>query len=140
MGSLYLIRHVVLKATQPEKNYNELITAAYYFLIILIWGLLKWILPRAAPLLVFVVALSECIFVNLFIRDQVPRFMTTDDMLMIDDKILATMVCVYCYNYNSFLSTTLILPPMFLISYYFQLLKQVDLWWHPYLHRPFNDD
>ena len=36
--------------------------------------------------------------------------------------------------------TTLIIPPPFLISYYCQLLKQVELWQDPYLHRPFQTD
>lgn len=62
------------------------------------------------------------------------------DMLVFDDKILATMVACYCFNYNSFLSTTLLFPPMFIISYYCQLLKQVEIWEHPYLHTPFEDE
>lgn len=88
----------------------------------------------------FLYGLNECIFANLFMRDQMTEYMAVKDKLLVDDKIMASMVICYCFNYNTFLSSTLIMPPMFALSYYFQLTKQVELWWHPYLHRPFESD
>jgi len=58
----------------------------------------------------------------------------------VDDKIVVSLISAYTLNYTSFLMTTLIMPPLFLISYYCQLLKQVELWQDPYLHRPFQTD
>jgi len=58
----------------------------------------------------------------------------------VDDKIVVSLISAYTLNYTSFLMTTLIIPPLFLISYYCQLLKQVELWQDPYLHRPFQTD
>lgn len=66
--------------------------------------------------------------------------MNVSDKLNDEDKILTSMVLCFCYNYNSYMMTLLIFPPMFLISYYTQLIKQVELWEHPYNHRPFEDE
>lgn len=45
--------------------------------------------------------------------------MSVKDKLIVDDKIIVCMVGVYSLNYNSYVSTTLVLPPMFITSYYF---------------------
>ena len=66
--------------------------------------------------------------------------MIVHDKFAVDDKIMVTMIGCYCFNNNSFISTTLIMPPLFLISYYCQLLKQVETWQHPYLHKPFESE
>ena len=66
--------------------------------------------------------------------------MSVKDKLLVDDKIVVSLIAAYSLNYTSFLVTTLMLPPLFLISYYCQLLKQVDLWHNPYVHKPFQTD
>jgi len=50
------------------------------------------------------------------------------------------MVVCYSLNYNSYLTTTLFYPPMFLLSYYFQLTKQVEFWNDPYKHSGFESE
>jgi len=80
------------------------------------------------------------IYVNLQYRDQLPGFMSSDDLLQAEDKIFSTMVVSYSFNYNSYLTTTIIMPPLFLLSYYFQLTKQVEFWHDPYQHSGFESE
>jgi len=44
--------------------------------------------------------------------------MSVKDKLLVDDKIVVSLVAAYSLNFTSYLTTTLILPPLFLISYY----------------------
>jgi len=44
--------------------------------------------------------------------------MRVKDKLLVDDKIVATLIGVYCLNYTSFVWTSIILPPLFLSGYY----------------------
>ena len=73
-------------------------------------------------------------------RDELPAGMNVRDKILVDDKIVVSIVGVYSINFNSYLTTTLILPPLFLSSYFCQLLKQVDLWQNPYIHKPFETE
>ena len=126
--TIYLIRHIILKATHPETNYAELFGAIQSFFIHILWILLKWKWPISSTNLVFLYAINECVFTNLYFRELVPDFLHVKDKLHVDDKIIATIIGCYCFNYNSFISTSLVFPPLFLISYYCQLLKQVETW------------
>jgi len=102
----------------------------------LLWGLLKWKLPMHASKIIFYYALSECLHTVLAFNDKIPSYLQFKDLHHAENKIMASMVISFCFSYNSILQTTLILPPMFLVSYYLQLTKQVELWEHPYLGRP----
>ena len=114
----YFIRHIILKATDPSENYNQLIDAGNLLLIDLLFGFLVYYKPEKAPYIVYLLAIYVCVFSNLVFRDQVPEFMRVEDKLLVDDKIMATLVGVYCLNYTSYIWTTIILPPLFLISYF----------------------
>jgi hypothetical protein len=49
-----------------------------------------------------------------------------------ENTILTTLIICHCINYNSFLLSLLVNPPLVLISYYFQLVREADLWSDPY--------
>jgi hypothetical protein len=63
-------------------------------------------------------ALYVCILSNLQMRDELPAGMNVRDKILVDDKIVVSIVGVYSINFNSYLTTTLILPPLFLSSYF----------------------
>jgi hypothetical protein len=44
-----------------------------------------------------------------------------EDKFFADQNFFITLVAVYALNYTPFLHTTLILPPLFLLSYFFLL-------------------
>ena len=72
-------------------------------------------------------------------RDQVPTFMLEPDRNQDVDTIYFTMVIMHAVNYNEFLATILINPILYLTSYYFMLIEEVELWTDPFTLVPFAD-
>jgi len=103
---LYFIHHVILKLT-TDIDYTELVSATFMITIMLFWALIKWKFPLHTPKLNMIYSLSMLIYVNLQYRDQLPGFMSSDDLLQTEDKIFSTMVVSYSFNYNSYLTTTI---------------------------------
>ena len=68
-STVYFLRHVILKATDPEENYNQLIDATILLLISLLFALLARVYPVSAPKVVYLLALYVCIYPNLVYRD-----------------------------------------------------------------------
>jgi len=44
--------------------------------------------------------------------------MNDKDKEVVEDKIIFSIIGVYSINYNSYLTTALILPPLFISSYF----------------------
>jgi hypothetical protein len=69
---------------------------------------------------------------NLSARDQLPIWMTSNDKTNDFDNILTSLVVCHCINYNTMMSTLFIQIPIFLVSYYTQLIEQQNQWYDPF--------
>ena len=118
----------------------DLMNSVLILLFTLFWSIIKWKWPMQAPKMIYFYGLMQCIKTNLSIRDQLPSWATSNDKTNDNDNIFTTLVVCHCGNYNTMISTYLIQIPMFLISYYTQLIKQQDLWWDPFKHTPLDTD
>lgn len=140
IASLYFARHVIDKILNPEKSIYNLITAVLVLLILITWRIVNWRSPIHAPKMVLVYGLTHCIFTNLAVREQLPIWLNTDDKNTLNDTIFTTLVVCHCMNYNTMIVTFFIQGPIFLISYYFQLLQQQDIWFDPFEGTPLDTD
>jgi hypothetical protein len=68
----YFIRHLILKLTDPDINYNQFMVASSLLSITCLWGLLVWKFPIHAPKIMIIYILDECIFANISFRDLLP--------------------------------------------------------------------
>ena len=73
-----------------------------------------------------------CVVTNLSFRDQLPEALSEKDKSADENSILVTLIMCHILNYTSFLATVLLQPAIILVSYYFQLQKQGELYHDPY--------
>lgn len=88
---------------------------------IIIWGLLNIRHRKYAPIVIFMPALIFAMVTNLQLREQLPDFFQDTNMKHADDLNLYVLIFTFSINYTSFVITAVILPPLYMTSYYFQL-------------------
>jgi len=120
---LYFTRHVIDIILNPEKTMYDLITSILILIVLITWRIVNFKSPIHAPKMVIIYGLMHCILTNLAVRDQLPYWMSTNDKNTVNDSIFTTLVVCHCGNYNTMMVTFFIQCPIFLISYYCQLLK-----------------
>jgi len=118
---LYMLFRVITYFTSEDYPVVRLVTTGMQVGFVLVWGLTRIKFKLQAPKIVFLYAFAFLIQTNFSIRDQVPDWMYEPDKIADVDTLLFTLIIVDAVNYNHFMTTLLINPPLFLLSYYFQL-------------------
>lgn len=136
---LYATLKVVLFLLYPAPTYAGLFGTSIHLMFVFLWGLARCSKPLYAPLLLFVYCLARLVFTNLSWRDQLPDSLLEKDRMMDEMSIYLALLTCHCINYNNFLTSVFILPPMLLSSYYTQLIAQVELYTDPYTQEPFDE-
>lgn len=136
---IYAILRVVLFIIYPSPSYAGLFGTSIHLIFVSIWGIIKWRKPLYAPPVVFFYALAWCIFTNLSWRDQLPWFLLESDRTMDENSIFVTLLITHSLNYNNFLTSLFLMPPIILCSYYSQLVAQVQLYTDPYTLEPLDE-
>ena len=67
---------------------------------------------------------------------MLPEILRETVLMNDDDLIILYLFVFHCMNYNSFLTTLLVIPPITLIPYYFQLTKEAEIWTDPFTGIP----
>jgi len=88
--------------------------------------------PRQAPIIVFSYLLFWCIKTNLSFRDAVPPILYREDKTRDETSTLEISILTHIVNHTSFMTTVCLYLPMVVVSYYLQLIVQVELYHDPY--------
>lgn len=85
-----------------------------------LWALMRCCkLKMYAPKIMYLYALIWVLVTNLSMRDWLFDWMLENDKKADEDSILNTIIIVHVLNYNSFLQTVCLFPPLFIAGYYF---------------------
>ena len=104
----------------------RLLTSICILLWALLWVFVSWKFPRHAPKLMILQLIYHCVLTNLSLRDNLPELLRETDKVGDDQKLFILTVLMHCVNYNTFLSSIFVVPPIILISAYCQYLSQVE--------------
>ena len=120
----------------PDTPLIRVLTHVYTLFFILLWAILKTRFRNQVPKLGIVYFLSWNIFAVFSFYDLLPNFLRETNRMRDDEIIIICLFIFNCMNYNSFLTTLLFIPPITLIPYYFQLVKEAELWTDPFTGIP----
>ena len=105
--------------------------SSHFFFSAICWLAHKY-KPRQAPFVVFSYLLFWCIKTNLSFRDAVPPILYREDKTRDETSILEISILTHIVNRTSFMTTVCLYLPIVVVSYYMQLIVQVELYHDPY--------
>jgi hypothetical protein len=120
------------------------ITRAFYAFHLVfysvIWFIMKKTNSRFSPLFIYVAILNQCLWTVLSSHKLLPDIIARDDFKDDEVKILTAVIALTSINYNTFLSTAILLPLITLPCFYFSESALQKMKFDGYTKEPLKDD
>ena len=120
LSIFFLIEQLLIYFIVSDSPFPRLITAIAYFILMLVWALIRLKYRSQAPLILFFAILVQCLYVNLQFCNIMPGILAEPDISEIENSILLILFISNCINCNPFMQTTIFIPTVSLVSSYFQ--------------------
>jgi hypothetical protein len=99
---------------------------------VVIWGSIRIRFKNYAPLIVFLPPLCFALISNLQLRGSLPELVSDDGFQHTEQLSAITLILCLLINYNSYLVTIVVIPPLFLISYSLQATQAAITYFDPH--------
>lgn len=113
-----------------KQNYHPSFATGtlHYIILVAVWGLLL-ISAKTRPHTTYLFLLMPIVvqlLTTLAWYDKLPAWLQPEDMNLETHTVLINLIVFILLNYNTFLVTLVIVPPVYAIPYYFQIVKQAE--------------
>lgn len=117
----------ILDFLNKTENLKALCYLLPYSISLVYWFVCSKLKPSWAPYYSYLVMLLLMLAVTLGFWDLLPSWLKVSRPDMEDDAVYFYLFYFSVFNYTSFFETLLVVPALFSVSYYFLLIKQVEL-------------
>jgi hypothetical protein len=104
------------------------------------WLLTKFLRPGWSPYVILAWFAYQPIMINFTFRNFFTGVMELEDFRTEEHYLLVNLSFMYLFNYNKFKMTLLLVPPLLLLGYYFQLQAQAVMMYDPFSGEKLDDE
>ena len=96
----------------------------------LVWAIVRKVKPSLSPLIIFLpIILSFTIF-QFVLAGKISGEQDPADFIEYEDQFFHILVMTFVFNFNSFLTTVLVVPPLYVGLYFVQQKVELQLQYH----------